>query len=110
MLKKYLSSSIIVLFQFILLGLVISICAPLLLKNNYFAQHVNLFLVHYQPTFLIYHGLFYLAFYVAWPRVVTFIAASQSDNPSMIQINKAIQVRLYLLAIFLSIELINFLR
>lgn len=110
MLKKYLSSSIIVLFQFILLGLVISICAPLLLKNNYFAQHVNLFLVHYQPTFLIYHGLFYLAFYVAWPRVVTFIAASQSDNPSMIQINKAIQVRLYLLATFLSIELINFLR
>lgn len=110
MLKKYLSSSIIVLFQFILLGLLISICAPLLLKNNYFAQHMNLFLIHYQSIFLIGHLLFYLVFYVSWPRVVTFIATSQSDTPSTTQINKAIQVRLYLLAIFLSIELINFLR
>lgn len=110
MLKKYLSSSIIVLFQFILLGLVLFICAPLLLKNNHFAQHMNIFLIHYQTTFLIYHSLFYLAFYVSWPRVVTFIAASQSDTLSTTQINKAIQFRLYLLAIFLSIELINFLR
>ncbi len=110
MLKKYLSSSIIVLFQFILLGIVIVICAPLLLQNSNLAQHINIFLTHYQPIFLVSHGLFYLAFYVSWPKVVKFIAVSQPETPHAAQIKKAIQIRIYLLAIFLSIELINFLR
>lgn len=110
MLKKCLSSSIIVLFQFILLGIVIAICGPLLLQNSNFAQHMNVFLTSYQPIFLLSHGLFYLTFYVSWPKVVKFIAVSQPEIPNAVQINKAIQIRIYLLAIFLSIELINVLR
>lgn len=110
MLKKYLSSSIIVLFQFILLGIVIALCAPLLVQNSNLAQHINIFLTRYQPIFLLIHSLFYLAFYVLWPRIVKFIAVSQPETPQAAQIKKAIQIRIYLLAIFLSIELINLLR
>ncbi len=110
MLKKYLSSSIIVLFQFILLWIIIALCAPLLVQNSNIAQHINIFLTRYQTIFLVSHGLFYLTFYVSWPRIVKLITISQPETPNAIQINKAIQIRLYLLAIFLSIELINFLR
>ncbi len=110
MLKKYLSSSIIVLFQFLLLGILIVICTPLLLQNSHLAQHMNIFLTRYETVFLVSHAIFYLIFYVSWPRIVKFIAVSQFDTPNEVQINKAIQIRLYLLAIFLSIELINFLR
>lgn len=110
MLKRYLSSSIIVLCQFILLGIIISLCAPLLLQNSNLAQHMSIFLTRYQTIFLVSHGLFYLAFYVSWPRIVKFLAVSQPETPQAAQIKKAIQIRIYLLAIFLSIELINILR
>lgn len=110
MLKKYLSSSIIVLLQLILLGIMIVICAPLLLQNSHLTQHMNIFLTRYKTVFLVGHGLFYLGFYVFWPKIVKLIAVSESETPNEVQINKAIHIRLYLLAIFLSIELINFLR
>ena len=56
------------------------------------------------------HSLFYLVLYVIFPKIVRFIALSQSESPNEAQIQKAIQIRVYLLAIFLSIELINLLR
>ena len=110
MLKKYLSSSIIVLIQFIALGAIVASITPLLIHNSNLLKQINAFLDHHQTSFLLSHSLFYLTLYLSWPKIVKLITVSQPETPNAFQINKAIQIRLYLLAIFLSIELINFLR
>lgn len=110
MLKKYLSSSIIVLIQFVALGAIVASITPLLLHNSHLLKQISAFFNHYQTLFLLSHSLFYLTFYVSWPKIVKVMAKSQSTISNEDQINKATQTRFYLLAIFLPIELINFLR
>ena len=110
MLKKYLTSSIIVLIQFIVLAAIAATITPLLFQNSNSLKQVNTYFILYQTTFLLGHSLFYMLFYLSWPTLVKRIAADRSIKPEHHQIDKAIQIRNYLIAIFASIELINLLR
>lgn len=110
MLKQYLRSSIIVIFQFTGVALLAAIIVPLILEKADWFSQLNQFLLHHKRLFCISHGIFYAALYVLWPRIVRLIAHHQHATPTAQQINQAIHTRCYLIVTFISVELLNLLR
>jgi hypothetical protein len=110
MLKKYLKSSIIVLFQLAALAVLAAILVPLLLKHTDNFNEGRAFFMHYKSLFLIIHGLFYVALYFFWPFLVFFMVNRGHGKLDEKQIAKALHGRIYLLGIFIVLELLQFLR
>jgi len=106
MLKQYLRSSIIVLFQFIGLALLSIILIPLLFEKADTLSRINHFLAQHKSLFLLSHAVFYLALYVLWPNLVRYLIAHR-ESPTAAQIQKAIHTRYYLILAFNAIELLN---
>ena len=110
MLKQYLRSSIIVLFQFAGLATVALLVLPLLFEKTHDLHQLNLFLSLHKNLFLLIHGLFYIVIFIGWPRLIRFFANHQQVSPNQQQINQAIHSRCYLIMTFIIIECLNLLR
>ena len=114
MLKKQMTSSIVRLMKWTLLAFFVSVIAVILghflLDNGHAFKDVNLFFSQFKWLFLIWHGLFYAVLYLAWPKMVLFVSHRQQVKPNPIQINRAIQARIYLVGVLLVFELLNVLR
>lgn len=101
MLKKYIRSTIIVIMQSILPILALFIITPLLLQSNAL-NNVHKSLDGLNTWFLIFHGLFYFFLVLLWPKVVLRYRAQNHLNAEQIKI--ALNIRWYLLGIFLLID------
>ncbi|KTC66370.1 Uncharacterised protein (plasmid) [Legionella adelaidensis] len=101
MLIKYIRSTIIVITQSILPILGLLICTPLLLESNAL-NTVRHSLVRLNAWFLLFHGLFYFFLVLLWPKVVSRYRAQNHLNAEQIKI--ALNIRWYLLGIFLLID------
>ena len=114
MLKKQGSSSIVRLMKWAVLALFMSVLAGILgralLNSGHAFKDLNLFFSQFKWLFLIWHGLFYAVLYLAWPKLVLFVSHRQQVKPNPIQINRAIQARIYLVGVLLVFELLNLLR
>ncbi|STX28427.1 Uncharacterised protein [Legionella beliardensis] len=101
MIKHYIRSTIIILLQAILPILALFILAPLLINKNSFAQWQHV-LTNNQPVFIILHGLFYLALVWLWPKLITRLQTQNQLSPP--QLSSALNIRWYLLTIFIFID------
>ena len=114
MLKKQITLSILRLMKGILLAILVALIAVILgralLNSGHAFKDLNLFFSQFKWLFLIWHGLFYAGLYLAWPKLVLFISHRQQVKPNPIQINRAIQARIYLVGVLLVFELLNVLR
>ena len=103
MLKNYLRSTIIVLIQAILPIFAILLIIPWLFNHSSSLMQVQQ-LTTMKPWFLIFHGLFYLAFILLWPKVIHRFQQQTELNSN--QLNMAKNARWYLLATFVLIDLL----
>lgn len=110
MLKKYLKSTIIVLLQFALPGMLLLLLAPVFLKKIHSENQWQYFLSHYQPWFFLGHILFYLMLFFLWPYGVQYLIHRQSQPPFEQHIKTAIHARIYLIAALFIFELLIWLR
>ena len=114
MLKKQKIQSIVCLLKWILPALLMSFLAGVLgrvlLNNGHAFHNINLFFSQFKGLFLMWHGLFYACLYLAWPKLVLLVSHRQQVIPNPIQINRAIQARIYLVGVLLVFELLNLLR
>ena len=107
MLKQYLCSSIIVLFQFIGVVAIATIVFPLLASKTNTLSQLHQYLSHHKNMICFMHCLFYVALYFLWPHLIHLLIKHQQPSPQ--QINQAIQARIYLVIMFLIIEGLNLL-
>ncbi len=115
MLKKYSTSIVIIrlskliglalLTSFLLLSL-----APILIRHTHELASIQVFLLKFKWLFLVSHGLFYIALYGLWPKLVLLVAKQQRVTPSSDQLKQAIQSRVFVIAVLLMFELLNVLR
>lgn len=110
MLKKYIKSFIIVLIQFIPPAILVVLIAQFLIQHPETAAHVRHFFIHFKGAFLLSHVVFYIGLFFLWPKVVLLISKRQNLEPTPEQLSKANQIRLYLIAILIFIELLNVVR
>lgn len=99
MIKSYIRSTIIVIFQILLPITALLILAPLFINTkviNYLQQPV------FQPGFIGVHALFYLSLILLWPKLVQRLHKQNPINTE--QFKTALKVRWYLLPIFLVID------
>lgn len=110
MLKKHIRSTIIVLFKCLVPVILLLLLAPLLLQ---FSQQINQF-QHFFDThqigFHIFHGLFYLAIYWLWPRLIHAHIRHNKNDITTDQIRTAQNARWYLLAAMAFFELLTWWR
>ncbi|WP_133127679.1 hypothetical protein [Legionella nagasakiensis] len=104
MLKNYLRSTIIVLIQAILPIFAILLIIPWLFNHSSSLMQVQHQLTTMKPWFLIFHGVFYLAFILLWPKIIHRF--QQQTELSSHQLNMAKSARWYLLATFILIDLL----
>ena len=104
MLKNYLRSTIIALLQAFLPILAILLMLPWSACHAAYITQCQKQLTNMKPWFLIFHGLFYMAFMVLWPKIISnFQQQTQLANQ---QVKTAIHTRWYLLATFVLIDLL----
>lgn len=104
MLKNYLRSTIIVLLQAILPIFAILLIVPWVFNHSASLMQWQQQLTQMKPWFLILHGLFYLAFFALWPKIIPRF--QQQNNLTHKQLKTAINARWYLLATFVLIDLL----
>lgn len=104
MLKNYLHSTIIVLIQAILPIFAILLIMPWLFNHSSSLMQLQQQLTTMKPWFLIFHGLFYLAFVLLWPKIIHRFQQQTELNSN--QLNIAKNARWYLLATFILIDLL----
>ncbi len=114
MLKKQGSSFIVRLMKWAALALFMSVLAGILgrtlLNSGHAFKDLNVFFSQFKGVFLIWHVLFYVVCYFAWPRLVLFVSNRQHARPNPIQMKRAIQARIYLVGVLLVFEGLNLLR
>lgn len=101
MIKSYIRSTIIVIFQILLPITALLILAPLFINTkviNFLKQPV------FHPWFISLHTIFYLSLILLWPKLVHRIHKQPSINTE--QFKTALKVRWYLLALFLVIDVL----
>ncbi len=99
MIKNYIRSTIIVIFQILLPITALLILAPLFI-NTKVINHLQQLLFH--PGLIVLHALFYLSLILLWPKLVQRL---QKQNPvNTEQFKTALKVRWYLLALFLFLD------
>lgn len=102
MLNKYLRSTIIVTFQFIVPAMLLFIVAPQCLTHAHQLSRAQAFFTTHQFQFLLAHSGFYLALYWLWPLIIRSI----NNNPDQKQVKIALSARGYLIAIMAFLELL----
>lgn len=110
MLKKMFRNTIITLIQGIVLVVLVNLAGNYLLDTPERAQRWQNFLNHSKHSFLMLHGLFYIALYFAWPYVVRTLFFKRIQKAEASSIEKAIQARVYLIAIFILFEILFYMR
>lgn len=103
MIKNYIRSSIIVLIKAILPIIALLTLAPWIINTNLFAYWRHAF-ANIQPSFLVLHGLLYLALILLWPKLIARKKIQNQPTPE--ELNIALKIRWYLLAIFLFIDVL----
>ena len=88
----------------------ILLLAPQLIRFSAEFNNANHFFQAHQLNFLIIHGLFYLALYCCWPRLIRVLKNRCHHEISDSQIRLAIQDRIYLVASLVFFELLVWLR
>ncbi|HAT9314919.1 TPA: hypothetical protein JBB95_03315 [Legionella pneumophila subsp. pneumophila] len=101
MIKNYIRSSIIVLFQSILPIMALLIAAPWIINSNLLSDWKFTFTT-INPLFLGIHGLLYLSLILMWPKLITRLQTQHPLTPEKLSI--ATKSRWYLLAIFVFID------
>ena len=117
MLKKHTKQFIIALFQLTGIAILILLIATLMLNHTNNLNQWRDFFTRLHGLFFIIHGLFYIAIYCLWPYLINAIAYRQPQKPSqhnhpdlVMNIDKAMHARYYLIGAFLMFELLNLLR
>ena len=108
MIKKYVRRSIIAIMQWGLLLVLALLLATLMLHHTNQINNGRDFLQSHHAFFLIVHMLFYIALFIAWPRMIRLLAKYQTELPTLAQMKKALHARYYLIGAFLLIELLHF--
>ncbi|AOU64467.1 hypothetical protein [Legionella pneumophila] len=106
MLNKRFYKSIIGISKFILPVVLLLLLAPFLIQFSTELSTMNDFFKTHQIGFLICHTLFYLAFYWAWPKLITGIVNQRQHELDEAQIKLALQAKYYLLAALILFELL----
>lgn len=101
MIKHYIRSSIIVLIQTVLPIIALLMIAPWFINSNLLTRWQNTFTTM-QPLFLVMHGVLYLSLVLLWPRLISRLQNQHQLTAE--QLNTALNVRWYLLAIFVFID------
>ncbi|MBA2650293.1 MAG: hypothetical protein H0U75_12025 [Legionella sp.] len=104
MLCKRITKSIIGISKIVLLVALLFLLAPQFLQYSIELNTANHFFQAHQMSFLIFHGLFYLALYWVWPKLITVLVGQNKLNES--QIKMILQARVYLLAALVTFELL----
>ncbi|HAT4455351.1 TPA: hypothetical protein RGI28_001940 [Legionella pneumophila] len=106
MLNKRIHKSIIGISKILLPVMLLLLLAPQLIRFNLELSMTNRFFQTHQMSFLIIHGLFYLALYWCWPRLITVLINRYKHEINESQIKLALQARGYLLATLVFFELL----
>lgn len=106
MLNKRIHKSIIGISKAILPIVLLLFLAPQLIRFNSQLNTANHFFQTHQIHFLTLHGLFYLAIYCCWPKLVMVTVNHLQHEIEDAQIKLALQARYYLLAALVFIELL----
>ena len=102
MLNKYVRSTIIVTFQFILPAMLLLILVPQCLNHTHQLSQAKAFFNAHHFQFLLAHSSFYLVLFLLWPLIIK----SLTNNPETQQIKIALSARWYLIAIMAFFELL----
>ncbi|BCZ97747.1 hypothetical protein SCZ71_12755 [Legionella pneumophila serogroup 1] len=105
MLNKWFYKSIIGISKFILPVVLLLLLAPQLMRFSTEFSSMNDFFKTHQICFLLYHMLFYLALYWAWPKLITGMVNRRQHELDEAQIKLAVQARGYLLTALVFFEL-----
>ncbi|KTD04429.1 hypothetical protein Lgee_0182 [Legionella geestiana] len=108
MLKKYIRSTIIVTFKYLMPVLLLLLLAPVLLQFSQEMNQAQKFLSTHQSGFHILHGLIYIFIYYLWPRLIHARSKECELTPEQIQI--ALNAKWYLLAAMAVFELLTWWR
>lgn len=108
MLKRYLKLSIVALIQLLPLAIVITVLASLLANNPGIFSRWQHFFETFKIAFLLGHAFFYLALFGLWPKLVVLVVLRMPEKPDQPRIAKAIQLRSYLIGVFLVLELLHY--
>ncbi|HAT8894436.1 TPA: hypothetical protein F8S33_15895 [Legionella pneumophila] len=106
MLNKWFYKSIIGISKFILPVVLLLLLAPQLIHFSSELGTINDFFKTHQIVFLFCHMLFYLALYLAWPKLISVIINRCQHELDEVQIKLAMQARYYLFAAFSFFELL----
>ena len=105
MLKNYLRSTIIVMFQAILPIIALFMAAPWLMNQSTRLKNWQAFFNQNQWVFLMAHIVFYILLIGLWPKLVSTLKTKETNQQ---QLNLAMVVRWYFVAIFMFFEIILF--
>ncbi|HAT8866571.1 TPA: hypothetical protein OUZ96_000386 [Legionella pneumophila] len=106
MFNKRISQFIIGISKTVVPVVLILLLAPQLIRFTSELNSTSHFFQNHQIHFLILHGLFYLALYGCWPRLITVLINRCHYEISDSQIKLALQARNYLLAALIFFELL----
>jgi len=104
MLNKYIRSTIIIIVQFFLPGVLLLLLTPQLLQFNQELHKAQNFFVSHKTGFLITHLLFYLALLGVWPLITNAYVKRSQHEISTEQVHSALNAKWYLLAAMIIFE------
>lgn len=110
MLKRFFKSSIIVLIQFVTLGILVAIVSSIFLNHTKLLNQWHGFFSQFKLAFLLYHTLFYAALFLFWPWLIAIYVRHQPQKPNAIQVAKAMHMRIYLVGVLVLFECLTLLR
>ena len=110
MLNRYARLSIIALTKYILPVVVLLLLIPQLLHFSPQIIQANKFFHYHQCSFLLVHGLFYLAFYYCWPRIIYFLVKRSNHLITQEQLHCALNAKWYLLTALVFFEVMAWLQ
>ncbi len=110
MLNKYLRASIIVLTKYILPAVLFLLLIPQLVQLNPQLTQANEFFHFHQTGFMLGHGVFYLALYCFWSRIISFLVQKSHNHITEEQLHFALNAKWYLLATLFFFEILFWLR
>lgn len=106
MLKKYLHTTIIGIFQTILPIMALLLLAPYVLNRTDNLHSLQNFLHNWDTLFLVIHALFYCVLYFAWPTLIHRLCKNKAIELNGFEYKQALSARWYLLSAFILFELL----
>ena len=110
MLTHYFKRACVSILQGLSLFLLILFLASTLLTNSSLLNRLHDLFASSQRLFLILHLLFYSLLYGLWPKFVFILARSQAVALGNELIKAVVQIRIYLISLFIAMECLTLLR